>query len=103
MPKQKDLKRIVRSRMQKTGESYTAARLHLVKKQDVDFAQIAGMSDAAVRKATGRSWADWVKLLDDAGAMSKPHREIVHQVSSVGTSSWWSQMVTVGRSEEHTS
>ena len=26
MPKQKDLKRVVRSRMQKTGESYTAAR-----------------------------------------------------------------------------
>src|SRR5438874_9105731 len=96
MPKQKDLKRIVRSRMQKTGESYTAARLHLVKKQDVDFAQIAGMSDAAVKKATSHSWAEWVKLLDDAGAMSKPHREIVHQVSTVGMPSWWSQMVTVG-------
>jgi hypothetical protein len=31
MTKQKDLKRVVRARMQKTGESYTTARLHLVK------------------------------------------------------------------------
>jgi uncharacterized protein YndB with AHSA1/START domain len=30
MPRDKDLKRLVRSRMQKTGESYTAARSHLV-------------------------------------------------------------------------
>jgi len=32
MPKNKDLKRLVRGRMQKTGESYTIARLHIVDK-----------------------------------------------------------------------
>ncbi|HLJ73886.1 MAG TPA: hypothetical protein VKU62_04830 [Thermoanaerobaculia bacterium] len=93
MPKQKDLKRIVRSRMQKTGESYTAARLQVLKKKDADFAALAGMSDAAVRKATGHHWADWVKALDGAGAMSKTHREIVKIVNA---GDWWSQMVTVG-------
>src|SRR5581483_4282233 len=93
MPRQKDLKRIVRSRMQKTGESYTAARLHIVKKKDVDFAGLAGMSDAAVTKATGRSWSDWVRTLDAAGATSKTHREIVKLVNA---GNWWSQMVTVG-------
>src|SRR5512139_3093289 len=33
MPHHKDLKRLVRSRMQKTGESYTAARAQLTRKQ----------------------------------------------------------------------
>ena len=33
MPTQKDLKRLVRSRMKKTGEAYTAARLQLVKNE----------------------------------------------------------------------
>ena len=33
MPTNKDLKRVVRRRMQKTGESYTAARTNLLKKR----------------------------------------------------------------------
>ncbi len=32
MPSQKDLKRLVRARMQKTGEAYTAARAQLLAK-----------------------------------------------------------------------
>lgn len=98
MPKEKDLKRIVRTRMQKTGESYTAARLHIVKKTEPSpsFAEKAGMSDGSVKKATGKTWAGWVKLLDAANAAEKPHREIVKHVSSTGTPDWWSQMVTVG-------
>ena len=98
MPKQKDLKRIVRTRMQKTGESYTTARLYLVRKKEAveNFAGKAGMSDASVRKATGRAWAEWVKLLDAAKAAEKPHREIARYLSSIGTPDWWSQMVTVG-------
>jgi uncharacterized protein YndB with AHSA1/START domain len=85
MPKQKDLKRIVRSRMQKTGESYTAARLQVLTKSAPDYANIAGMSDAAVKKQTGRNWMEWVAALDVARSSEKPHREIAR-----------SQMVTVG-------
>ncbi len=98
MPKQKDLKRLVRSRMKKTGEAYTAARLRVLKRNEPapDYAHIAGMSDASVRKQTGRSWAQWVGLLDAEGAAEKSHREIARYVSSLGTPSWWSQMVTVG-------
>src|SRR5687767_3671097 len=61
MPKQKDLKRVVRSRMQKTGESYTTARVHVLNRKSEkavvaeqakpDYAAIAGVSDAAVKKA----------------------------------------------------
>jgi hypothetical protein len=99
MPKQKDLKRLVRSRMKKTGESYTAARAQLVRKTEParpNYAQVAGMSDASVSKQTGRTWEQWVGVLDRAGAAEKPHREIARYVSSLGTPSWWSQMVTVG-------
>ncbi len=98
MPKQKDLKRLVRSRMQKTGESYTAARLQLVRKNEpaVDYAALAGMSDDAISKKTGRTWADWVRVLDAVNAAEKPHREIAEHVASLGTPDWWSQTVTVG-------
>jgi uncharacterized protein YndB with AHSA1/START domain len=98
MPKAKDLKRLVRARMQKTGESYTAARLQLQKKHGStrDLAAVAGMSDASVSKRTGRTWAEWVRTLDAADAAKKSHREIAAYVSSLGTPSWWTQMVTVG-------
>jgi hypothetical protein len=99
MPRQKDLKRIVRSRMEKTGESYTAARLQIVKKNAEpapDYAALAGMSDAAVEKQTGRDWAGWVKILDHAGAASMEHRQIAGILDKHGVPGWWSQMVTVG-------
>jgi len=98
MPKQKDLKRLVRSRMQKTGEAYTAARLQVLRKASPapDLAGLAGMSDSAVSEKTGRTWKDWVKTLDAAGAAGMPHREIAKHVASLGTPSWWTQMVTVG-------
>jgi hypothetical protein len=114
MPAQKDLKRIIRTRMQKTGESYTAARLHVVKPSPstknnpdiasavnapapADFEALAGMSDESVKKATGCDWARWVRELDRHGASAMSHGDIVRLVSnSWNTGSWWSQMVTVG-------
>ena len=106
MPKHKDLKRKVRARMQKTGESYTTARLRLLDKKrtdspkaapKVDLAALAGMSEAAVRAGTGKSWSEWTTVLDAIDAASKPHREIARYVRDQhGTSSWWSQGVTVG-------
>jgi uncharacterized protein YndB with AHSA1/START domain len=98
MPTEKDLKRLVRARMKKTGEAYTAARLQLLKKNEPppDYAARAGMGDAAVLKQTGRSWAEWVRVLDAARASEKTHRDIARYVSSLGTPDWWSQTVTVG-------
>ena len=95
----KDLKRIVRSRMKKTGESYTAARLQVVKKKEEpkpDYAALSGMSDASVKKNTGRDWAEWVEILDRAGAASMKHPDIARHVSSLGVRDWWTQSVTVG-------
>src|SRR5687767_927374 len=98
MPQQKDLKRIVRSRMQKTGESYTAARHQITSSRKTkgktpeprpDYTSLAGFSDEAIEKPTGRNWPQWVELLDAWGAAQKPHREISAYVSSIGVPSWW--------------
>jgi hypothetical protein len=112
MPVQKDLKRLVRARMRKTGESYTAARMRLLEKRrerpaprgkapgalpQGDLAALAGMKDAAVAKKTGRTWKEWVRVLDRDGAAELPHgkiAELLHDRHSVPD--WWAQMVTVG-------
>jgi len=114
MPKNKDLKRLVRARMRKTGEAYTAARAQIVKHPrrrlspnampDAvsiaaadDLASRAGLSDAAVKEHTGCTWERWVRALDRHGAATMPHREIVSLVSTkYKVPDWWSQMVTVG-------
>ena len=89
MTRNKDLKRIVRARMKKTGESYTAARAHVTKKSpsersapDVrDYATLAGMSDAAIKEKTGCTWEQWVKSLDHHGAEKMSHRDIAALVN----------------------
>lgn len=108
MPKNKDLKRLVRARMDKTGESYTAARAHIVARDrgadpttdeptPEDYAELAGMADEKVAASTGRTWAEWVEILDAIGAASMPHRDIARWVADEhGVASWWTQTVTVG-------
>ena len=105
MPTNKDLKRLTRSRMRKTGESYTTARAKLLKKKrsriaavpDPDFAALAGMSNAAVHAKTGCDWKKWVRVLDAKGAASMSHKEIAkYAYDQFDISGWWAQMVTVG-------
>lgn len=110
MPSQKDFKRLVRARMQKTGESYTSARAHLMRarsqglkglngpaKEPLDYAALAGMSDGAVKAKTGCDWAGWVWALDQSGAESLSHRAIAQMVHETWkVPEWWCQTVTVG-------
>lgn len=54
------------------------------------------MSDAAVEKATGKTWKRWFSILDKVGAKSMTHQQIVaHLVKHHGVGPWWRQMVTV--------
>ncbi|HEY3571747.1 MAG TPA: SRPBCC domain-containing protein [Thermoanaerobaculia bacterium] len=53
------------------------------------------MSDEAVRAKTGKSWDEWLTILDAAGARSLGHKEIVAIVGEHGVGPWWRQMVTV--------
>src|SRR2546426_8019727 len=54
------------------------------------------MSDAAVKAKTGKTWPEWFKILDKAGAKKMGHQEIVAVLSQQhGVGPWWQQMVTV--------
>ena len=55
MPKQKDLKRVVRTRMRKTGESYTTARLHVIGKRDAGAKKAAAAARQPATAAAKRS------------------------------------------------
>lgn len=104
MPKNKDLKRLVRTRMKKTGESYTAARARLVKEPAAKtpepragWAELAGQSDAVMKSKTGRTWSEWVAYLDERGARTMKHGEIAKLAFDAGgVSGWWAQSVSVG-------
>jgi len=111
MPTQKDLKRLVRARMQKTGESYTTARAQLLKKSTAprtvsvtkagaptaEYARLARTRDATIAAKTGHDWAWWVRTLDAAGAWEMAHRDIADLVhATYGIPGWWAQSVTVG-------
>ena len=53
-----------------------------------------GVSDAAVKAATGKDWAGWFALLDGANATAMSHAQIAAYLGrEQGVSSWWSQMV----------
>lgn len=55
------------------------------------------ISDDALKKATGRGWDEWCRLLDAEGAAKLPHAAIARLVDEkFDGGSWWSQTVTVG-------
>lgn len=54
------------------------------------------VSDETVLAKTGRSWAEWFALLDDAGARRLSHPQIVKLLAQHGVGPWWRQMLTVG-------
>jgi hypothetical protein len=118
MPTQKTLKRRVRTRMTKTGESYTAARRQVLRKSEAVPAPVKSLetapptgtapgdaapagnepsvSDAAIRRATGRSHDEWFAILDGWGATGRRHTEIARWLRDTqGVDGWWSQSITV--------
>lgn len=97
MTRQKAQKRATRARMAKTGESYTAARRHVVKpREDLSEVDIP-QTDASVRKNTGRSWREWFRILGAWGAKERKHGDIVrYLMEEQGVPGWWAQSITVG-------
>jgi hypothetical protein len=56
-----------------------------------------GISSAAVKKATGRTWAQWLAVLDKAKAKKLSHKDIALLLhTKLKVPDWWCQMVTVG-------
>ncbi len=101
MTRQRSFKRIVRARMEKTGESYTAARSALLRADDSGTEPKAvprlATSDATIRERTGRGWEEWFDLLDEWGAAERSHREIARHVAGlleIEPLAWNAQAVT---------
>jgi uncharacterized protein YndB with AHSA1/START domain len=101
MTSQKSFKRLVRGRMEKTGESYTAARTALLAGDEPATAAAPpplATSDDAIRRRTGRGWEEWFDLLDAWGAAERPHKEIARWVAErqgVEPLAWGAQAVAV--------
>jgi hypothetical protein len=112
MPTQKVFKQRVRSRMTKTGESYTAARRQLMNKAGEvapgapdapavpespaipSDAQL--VADEAMIRATGKGHAEWFAILDAWGAIDRNHTEIARWLgANHGVPGWWTQNITV--------
>ena len=93
MTTQQSFKRRVRARMEKTGESYTAARARLLPEEPEWEARI---SAEKVKERTGRTWSEWFVLLDRWGASEREHAEIAAWLRAEhGVPGWWAQGVTV--------
>jgi hypothetical protein len=98
MTTQKSFKRLVRTRMEKTGESYTAARaslLTVVPERDAE--PILTSPDATIRERTGRGWEEWFDLLDEWGAPDRTHKEIARWVATqldIEPLGWNAQAIT---------
>ena len=77
MTEHKSFKRLVRARMDKTGESYTAARARLLRADHEDALKDVKLatSDESIRRRTGRGWEEWFEMLDGWGAANRTHRE----------------------------
>jgi uncharacterized protein YndB with AHSA1/START domain len=98
MTRQRSFKRLVRARMEKTGERYAAARAALLAAGEpkTTEAPVLTVSDEVIRRRTGRGWEEWFDLLDDSGAIAKPHPEIARWLQSEhGIDGWSAQSVTV--------
>ncbi len=78
MTEHKSFKRLVRARMAKTGESYTAARAILLRAEEPKGTTELRLatSDERIRERTGRGWEEWFAVLDESGMAERSHREM---------------------------
>jgi hypothetical protein len=113
MTRAKKLKKAIRSRAAKTGESYTSARRQVLearRRRAVTpppepkraaapraAARPRGVtSDTAVRQKTGHGLDHWFAVLDDFGARAKGHTASARHLSEAhGVPGWHCQMITV--------
>lgn len=99
MTEHKSFKRLVRARMAKTGESYTAARAMLLRAEPSGGTDAPALrtSDEKIRQRTGRGWEDWFAILDEWGAADRTHREIARWLAEqmgIHPLAWNAQAIT---------
>jgi hypothetical protein len=99
MTEHKSFKRLVRARMAKTGESYTAARARLLRADPSNGAGAPTLktSDEKIRARTGRGWEEWFATLDEWGAADRSHRDIARWLAEqmgIHPLAWNAQAIT---------
>lgn len=109
MTQAKRLKRAIRARSRKTGESYTAARRHVIQVKPAPLAKPLArpapkpvraprgqVRDAAARQKTGHGLEHWFAVLDAFGAAAKGHTAAArHLYDDHGVPGWYCQGITV--------
>lgn len=115
MTDQKKLKKAVRARSAKTGESYTAARRQVLQaKAKIPAADSAAkraaappasrgeVSDASARQQTGHGLDHWFAVLDDFDGATKGHTASArHLKQEHGIPGWYAQGITVAYERAH--
>lgn len=99
MTRQRSFKRVVRARMAKTGESYTAARFSILAASGTGPPDetVMPQADSTLRERTGEGWEHWLAGLDEWGARDRNHTEIArHLREDLEVDAWWAQTITVG-------
>ena len=101
MTRQKSFKRLVRARMEKTGESYSAARVALLANEEPNATEgpALTMSDDAIRRRTGRGFEEWFDLLDEWGGTERSHTEAASWLQEEHSSGGWNSQAIVVSSE----
>jgi hypothetical protein len=119
MTQQKKLKRAIRARSRKTGESFTGARRHIVQAGRTPAQARAATAtpapaapqgaskvrkrtgEAGLIKKTGHGYDHWFAVLDTFGAAAKGHTaSAAHLAKGHGVPSWHCQMVAVAYERE---
>jgi hypothetical protein len=117
MTQQKKLKRAIRARARKTGESYAAARRQVLRGRGRTVSGPTAAAPAApgrparqvtprkgeagVVKKTGHGYDHWFAVLDAFGAAAKGHTaSAAHLYGEHGVPGWHSQMITVAYERE---
>ena len=113
MTRARTTKSIIRARMARTGERYTAARRHVLAQSARPAATAApsgpvtpsttgadnprgAVSDARLVERTGHDLAHWFDVLDRVGGVGQGHTALArHLREAHGVPSWYSQGITV--------
>jgi hypothetical protein len=102
MAVERSFDRLLRRRMEQTGEDHAAARAAVLASKTEDAAPVLPVSDGSVVRATGRGWEAWLDTLDAWGAGERTHPEIARWLEGEhDLAGWWAQTVTVGFERAH--
>ena len=100
MTRQESFKRRVRTRMERTGERYGAARRVLIQQAEHRgraWASEPDMAEAKLVEATGRGWDAWCDLVDAWPGHADGHGAVAAWLQDEhDVPGWWAQTITVG-------